>query len=69
MFEPELLINVGVKAAISAGKEIMNVYGGSDFQITSKEDRTPLKCTSFHHERSGTNRLTCVKRRRKTFGL
>jgi 3'(2'), 5'-bisphosphate nucleotidase len=51
MFESELLINVGVKAAISAGKEIMNVYGGSDFQITSKEDRTPLTIAdrNAHH--------------------
>jgi 3'(2'), 5'-bisphosphate nucleotidase len=42
MFEIEPLILTAVKAAVAAGKVIMDVYESDDFQITSKDDDSPL---------------------------
>jgi len=42
MTTPELLINTAIKAAISAGEEILKVYQTEDFEIVSKEDFTPV---------------------------
>lgn len=39
---PELLINTAIKAAISAGEEILKVYQTEDFEIVSKEDLSPV---------------------------
>ena len=36
------LIDTAIKASIDAGKEILKVYESDDFQISSKEDKSPL---------------------------
>lgn len=36
------LIKLAVKASVFAGKEILEVYDSDDFQVTSKEDKSPL---------------------------
>lgn len=36
------LMNIAIEASIAAGKEIIEVYESDDFQITSKEDKSPL---------------------------
>jgi len=36
------LLRIAIKASVFAGKEILEVYNSDDFQITSKEDKTPL---------------------------
>ena len=36
------LISIAIEASIDAGKEILKVYESDDFQISSKEDKSPL---------------------------
>lgn len=36
------LMSIAIEASIAAGKEILEVYESSDFQISSKEDNSPL---------------------------
>jgi 3'(2'), 5'-bisphosphate nucleotidase len=42
MFDPDALLHIAVKAALAAGKAIMEVYESNDFQVTSKDDDSPL---------------------------
>ena len=42
MKEIKDLLKIAIKAAVFAGKEILDVYESDDFEITSKEDKTPL---------------------------
>ena len=38
----EALYNTAIKAAVEAGQAILEVYRGDDFQVTEKEDHSPL---------------------------
>jgi len=40
--EAEILLALAVRAALSAGREITDVYAGPDFGVETKSDRTPL---------------------------
>jgi 3'(2'), 5'-bisphosphate nucleotidase len=48
----ESLLNIAIKAAISAGEEILKVYNSFDFEVVSKEDSTPVtKADKNAHQR------------------
>lgn len=42
MFKSDYIVHIAIKAALSAGKEIMSIYESDSFQITVKEDYSPL---------------------------
>ena len=42
MINIKKFISIAIEASIDAGKEILKVYESDDFQISSKEDKSPL---------------------------
>ena len=42
MINIKKFISIAIEASIDAGKEILEVYESDDFQISSKEDKSPL---------------------------
>ena len=36
------LLNIAIEAAIEAGKQIMKIYDSNNFEVSYKEDNSPL---------------------------